>query len=147
MCPNYVFLDALSSGNIPDINWRPTKIVTLLPRPYRGEYLTLPWSESSENIENGISMQEKLLWSRFCASLGSRLIEFPVWSKDSYVWGLVFLLLGVSNSYVWWLVFLRLGVKDSYVRGLVFLRVGVSNSYVWVFIFLRLGVSFLTSGG
>ena len=42
MCPNYVFLDGVSIGNIPDWKWRPTKIVTLIPRPYRGEYSTLP---------------------------------------------------------------------------------------------------------
>ena len=42
----------------------------------------------------------------------------------SYVWGLVFLRLGVSNSYL-------LGVSNSYVWGLVFLRLRVSNFYVW----------------
>ena len=78
MCPNYVFLDALSIGNIPDLKWRPTKIVTLLPCPYRAEYLTLPSSESRENLENGINIEENLLWSRFCASLGSRRIELLV---------------------------------------------------------------------
>ena len=55
-----------------------TKIVTLLPRPDKGEYLTLPLSESSENIKIAISMQEKLLWSRFCASRGSRVIELAL---------------------------------------------------------------------
>ena len=34
-----------------------------------------------------------------------------------------------------------------YVWGLVFLRLGVSNSYVYGFDFLRLGVSFLMFGG
>ena len=53
-------------------------MVTLLPRPYRGEYLTLPWSESSKNIKNEISMQENLLWSRFCASRWSRVIELAL---------------------------------------------------------------------
>ena len=68
----------MAIGNISDIKWRPTKMVTLLPRPYRGEYLTLPWSESSENIKNGISMQENLIWSRFCTSRGSRVIELAL---------------------------------------------------------------------
>ena len=52
-------------GNISDWKWRPTKTVTLLSRPYRGDYLTLPWSDSSENIKYEISMEENLLWSRF----------------------------------------------------------------------------------
>ena len=78
MCPNYVFLDALSIGNILDWKRWPTKIITLLPRPYRSKYFTLPWSESSKNMENGITLLENLLWSRFCASLGSRLIELPL---------------------------------------------------------------------
>ena len=68
----------MAIGNISDRKRRTTKIVTLLPRPYRGEYLTLPWSESSENIKNGISMQENLLSSRFCASRGSRVIELAL---------------------------------------------------------------------
>ena len=33
---------------------------------------------TTENIENEISMQENLLWSRFCASPGSRPIELPL---------------------------------------------------------------------
>ena len=68
----------MAIGNMSVSKWRPTKIVTLLPRQYMGEYLTLPWSESSENIKNGISMQENLLWSRFCASRGSRVIELAL---------------------------------------------------------------------
>ena len=51
--------------------------------------------------------------------------------SHSYVWGLVFLCLGVSHSCVWGLVFLRLGVSHSYVWGLVFLLLGVSDFYVW----------------
>ena len=52
----------------------------------------------------------------------------------------------VSNSYVWGLVFLRLGVSNS-VRGLVFLPLWFINSYVWGLVFLTLGVSLLTFGG
>ena len=51
--------------------------------------------------------------------------------SNSYVWGLVFLRLGVSNSYVWGLVFLRFGVN--------FFSLGVCN--------FRLRGSFLTFGG
>ena len=68
----------MAIGNISDWKGRPTKIVTLLSRPYRGEYLTLPWSEASENIKSEISMQENLLWIRFCASRGSRVIELAL---------------------------------------------------------------------
>ena len=32
--------------------------------------------------------------------------------------------------YVWGLVFLRLGVSNAYVEGLDFLNLGVSNAYV-----------------
>ena len=53
----------------------------------------------------------------------------------------------VSNSYVWGLVFLRLGVIVCYVSGLVSLRLRVSNSYVWGYYLLRLGVSFLFLSG
>ena len=31
--------------------------------------------DSNKNIENGISMQKNLVWSRFCASRGTRIIE------------------------------------------------------------------------
>ena len=60
--------------------------------------------------------------------------------------------MGVRNSYVWGLDFLRLGVSFliSYVWGFLrlgdFLRLGVRNSYVWG-LGVRLGVSFLTFGG
>ena len=50
-------------------------MVTLLPCPYRGEYLTLSSPESTKNIDNGISMQENLVWGRFCASRGTRILE------------------------------------------------------------------------
>ena len=62
----------------PDGKWRFTKIVTLLPRPYRDEYFTLPSSESSKNFQKGISKQENILWDRFCASRGTRIIEHPL---------------------------------------------------------------------
>ena len=47
--------------------------------------------------------------------------------KDSYVWGLVFLRLSVSNFLCLGVSLLTVGVKDSYFCGLVFLRLGVSN--------------------
>ena len=57
--------------------------------------------------------------------------------RNSYVWGLEFLRLGVSlltfgfsNSYIWVLVFLTFRGEFSYDWELVFLRLGVSNSYV-----------------
>ena len=50
----------------------------MLPRQNMGEYLTLPSLEASKNIENGISMQENLLWANFCASRGTRVIEPPL---------------------------------------------------------------------
>ena len=60
-----------------------------------------------------------------------RGLVFLVWGfKDSYVFGLIFSRLGVSNSYFWQLVVLLFRVCNSYVKGLVFLRLGVSNSYV-----------------
>ena len=88
MCPNKVFFRRyfdwqhfslrMAIGDISDLKWRPTKIVTLLRRPYRGEYLTLHWLESSENISNGISMQENRVWSRFCACRGTTVIELAL---------------------------------------------------------------------
>ena len=75
MCPSQVLFDALSNGNIPKWKWRPSKIVTLFPRPYRGEFGALPSPDSNKNIENGISMQKNLVWSRFCASRWTRIIE------------------------------------------------------------------------
>ena len=59
--------------------------------------------------------------------------------SDSYVFGLVFLRLGiesltfggkfpyfygVSNSYGWWLVFLLFPVSNSYVEAMVFFTFG-----------------------
>ena len=78
LCPNQVFLDALSNYSICDLKWRPAKIVTLLPRLHKGRHLTLPSSESNKNIENRISMQENILWDKFCAFRGTRVIERPL---------------------------------------------------------------------
>ena len=59
----------------------------------------------------------------------------------------------VRNSYVWRLVFLRLGVRDSYVPGLVFVRLGVNfftfrgyDSYLSVFFSYAWGLRILTFG-
>ena len=49
-----------------------------------------------------------------------------------------------SNFYDLWVSFFTLEVRDSYVWLLVSLRLGVSNSYIWGLVFLRLEVSFLT---
>ena len=46
----------------------------------------------------------------------------------------------MKDSYVWELVCLRLGVKDSNVWLLDFIRFWVSNSFVWELVCLRLGV-------
>ena len=66
---------------------------------------------------------------------------------NSYVCGLVFLRLGISNFYVWGLGIFTFGGKFFYVCGLVFLHLMVSNSYVWGLLFIRLRVSFLKFGG
>ena len=40
-----------------------------------GEFGALTSPDSNKNIENKISMQENLVWSRFCSSGGTRIIE------------------------------------------------------------------------
>ena len=58
--------------------------------------------------------------------------------NDSYVWGLVFLGLMVSNFCVLGLLFLRLEVRDSYFWGKI--------SYVWGLVFVMFG-GYFSSGG
>ena len=45
----------------------------------------------------------------------------------------------MKNSYVWGFGSLRFGGSFSYVWGLVFLCLGMKNSYVWGFGSLRFG--------
>ena len=47
--------------------------------------------------------------------------------------------MGGYFSYVWGLGFLRLGLSNSYVCGLDFLSLRVSNSYVWGLVIVTYG--------
>ena len=76
MCPKQVFFTLFQTATL--LIKRGDLPSSLLSRPYMGEDLTLPSSESSKNLKNGISMQEVILSDKFCASRGTRFKERPL---------------------------------------------------------------------